>query len=116
MVMGSQKVAPRELLGLRRAARFDGAVQMLAPDLRRRITLALDQLAAEGLRVLAVAERELPVLQEYAIDEVERDLTFLGLVGMRAPPRPEVPHVVELRVGPEIQVIMVTGDYGVTAL
>jgi len=115
-VMAFTKGAPRELLGLCRTARFDGAVQMLAPDLRRSITLALDQLAAEGLRVLAVAERELPVLQEYAIDEVERDLTFLGLAGMMDPPRPEVPHAVELCRCAGIRVIMITGDYGVTAL
>jgi calcium-translocating P-type ATPase len=110
------KGAPRELLGLCRTARFEGAVQMLAPDLRTRITLALDQLAAEGLRVLAVAERELPVLPEYAVDEVERDLTFIGLVGMMDPPRPEVPHAVELCRRAGIRVIMITGDYGLTAL
>ncbi len=115
-VIAFTKGAPRELLGLCRTARFDGAVQMLAPDLRRSITLALDQLAVEGLRVLAVAERELPVLPEYAIDEVERDLIFLGLVGMMDPPRPEVPHAVELCRCAGIRVIMITGDYGVTAL
>jgi magnesium-transporting ATPase (P-type) len=115
-VMAFTKGAPRELLGLCRTIRMAGETQLLSVVRRRRITAALDQLAEEGLRVLAVAERELPVLPEYAVDEVERDLTFLGLVGMMDPPRPEVPHAVELCRRAGIRVIMITGDYGVTAL
>ncbi len=115
-VMAFTKGAPRELLGLCRTVRVDESPLTLVPDLRRQIMTALDRLAGEGLRVLAVAERELPVLPEYAIDEVERDLTFLGLVGLMDPPRPEVPHAVELCRRAGIRVIMITGDYGMTAL
>lgn len=115
-VVAFVKGAPRELLGLCQTARLDGEILTLVPDLRRRITAALDQLAGEGLRVLAVAERELPSLPEYAIDEVERDLTFLGLIGMMDPPRPEVPKAVQLCRRAGIRVIMITGDYGLTAL
>jgi Ca2+-transporting ATPase len=115
-VMAFTKGAPRELLGLCRTIRMAGETRLMSAVRRRQITAALDELAAEGLRVLAVAERELPALPEYAVDEVERDLTFLGLVGMMDPPRPEVPHAVELCRRAGIRVIMITGDYGVTAL
>jgi magnesium-transporting ATPase (P-type) len=115
-VLACTKGAPRELLGLCRAVRLDGEVRTLVPGLRRTITAALDRLAAEGLRVLGVAERELPVSHEYAVGEVERDLTFLGLVGLMDPPRPEVPGAIQLCRRAGIRAIMITGDYGVTAL
>lgn len=115
-VVAFVKGAPRELLGLCQTVYLDGGIQTLVPDFRRRIMAALDQMAGEGLRVLAVAERELSLLPEYTPEEVERDLTFLGLIGLMDPPRPEVPKAVELCRRAGIRVIMITGDYGLTAL
>ena len=54
-------------------------------------------------------------LTDYTPDTVETDLTFLGLVGMIDPPRPEVSAAVEEALGAGIRIIMVTGDYGLTA-
>ena len=66
--------------------------------------------------MLAVCERSLPhELTDYSPDTVETDLTFLGLVGMIDPPRPEVSAAVEEALGAGIRIIMVTGDYGLTA-
>ncbi len=48
-------------------------------------------------------------------DAVERDLTFLGLVAMMDPPRPEVSRAVETCRRAGIRIIMITGDYGLTA-
>jgi len=115
-VVAFTKGAPRELLGLCRAIRLGGEIGPLLPDLRREIAAALDRLAGEGLRVLAAAEREVPEIPKYAAEEVERDLTFLGLIGLMDPPRPEVPDAVALCRRAGIRVIMITGDYGVTAL
>ena len=73
-------------------------------------------MSRQALRVLAVAERDLPVdLTDYTPDAVETDLTFLGLVGMIDPPRPEVSEAVEHALTAGIRIIMVTGDYGLTA-
>jgi magnesium-transporting ATPase (P-type) len=68
------------------------------------------------LRVLAIALRRLPDgLNEYTPESVEYDLTFLGLVAMQDPPRPEVAAAVAQCHRAGIRIIMITGDYGLTA-
>lgn len=71
----------------------------------------------EGLRIIAVAFRELPAdLSAYTVETVERDLVFVGLVGIADPPRPEVKSAVEKVKRAGVRVILITGDYGPTAL
>jgi P-type Ca2+ transporter type 2C len=73
-------------------------------------------MAAEGLRVMAVAYRiwpELPATME--ADVVESGLTFLGLVGMMDPPRPEAAEAVAICRSAGITPVMVTGDHPATA-
>jgi Ca2+-transporting ATPase len=81
---------------------------------RRAVNDANDSMAATAMRVLAVAMRLLPA-QRSRQEETERDLVFLGLVGMNDPPRPEVAAAVEACERAGIRIIMVTGDYGLTA-
>lgn len=74
----------------------------------------------EALRVLAVAYRLLPQEalnpeQMPDADELEQDLTFIGLVAMRDPARPEVRPAVEKARTAGIRTIMITGDYPDTA-
>ncbi len=88
----------------------------MTDELRERIVEQNDEMSRQALRVLAVCERELPnELTSYTPDSVETDLTFLGLVGMIDPPRPEVSEAVEHALTAGIRIIMVTGDYGLTA-
>ena len=54
-------------------------------------------------------------MREYRMEDVESDLVFLGLAGMMDPPRPEVADAVKMALGAGIKIIMVTGDYGLTA-
>ena len=70
-----------------------------------------------GLRVLAFAYREIgdPSRLDRA-EEAERELTLLGLVGLENPLRPEVPAAVARCRSAGIRVVMLTGDYGHTAL
>jgi calcium-translocating P-type ATPase len=73
--------------------------------------------AAQGLRVLAVARRRLPPGTEPADEreDAERELCLLGLVGLFDPPRPEVADAVARCHKAGIRIIVVTGDYGLTA-
>ncbi|MGI5917053.1 MAG: cation-translocating P-type ATPase [Anaerolineae bacterium] len=110
------KGAPREMLTLCTAVRMDGRVAPLTDEMRERAMAANDEYARAGLRVLAIAMRPLPEdLTEYTTEAVERDLTFLGLVAMMDPPRPEVAEAVETCHHAGIRIIMITGDYGLTA-
>ncbi len=74
---------------------------------------ALDLLAEQGLRVLALAWRELP--PGAPREAWEEGLTLAGVVGLDDPPRPEVPAAIASCRAAGIRVIMVTGDHPHTA-
>jgi P-type Ca2+ transporter type 2C len=75
-------------------------------------------LAGTGQRVLGVAFRSLPATgASIEADEaaLEREMTFVGLVGMIDPPRPEVREAVADGQGAGIRPVMITGDHPLTA-
>ncbi len=81
------------------------------------VLLEASKLANEGYRVLAFAKRELPTLPERLEPEkVEQDLTFLGLVALIDPPRPEVPQAIADCLTAGITPVMITGDHAGTAM
>jgi Ca2+-transporting ATPase len=108
------KGSPQELLGRCRAVSWDGADIPLTEHYRGLVAAANDELAGEALRVLAVAWRQLDT-DRPGQDAAEHDLTLLGLVAMMDPPRPEVAAAVAACRHAGIRIVMVTGDYGVTA-
>lgn len=78
---------------------------------------ATDELAAEGLRVLAFARGCMPVgTASLSHDDVSGGLTFLGLQGMVDPPRPEAITAVHACQQAGIRVKMITGDHALTAV
>ena len=97
-----------------------GAFDMMAPhciagDLSaaRRMT---EEMSAAALRVLAVAYKELDAVPEKpSAETLETGLTFLGLVGMIDPPRPEAKAAVAVCRKAGIRPVMITGDHVVTA-
>jgi len=73
-----------------------------------------ERLTSSGLRTLGVAYKE--IRGKINLDEVERALTFIGLVGMIDLPRPEVKDAVALCKQAGIEPVMITGDHGLTAM
>ena len=94
----------------------NGVAVPLTPARRQHIENVNRDLGGEALRVLAVAYRLIDDLPE-ALDpeEIEQDLTLIGLVAMIDPARPEVRPAVEKARRAGIRTIMVTGDYPDTA-
>ena len=91
----------------------EGAVPM-TPEWRERISRVNMELSMEGLRVLAFAYRELPEGHALSLED-EKDFTFIGLVSMIDPPRPEAIQAVADAKRGGIRTIMITGDHKVTA-
>jgi Ca2+-transporting ATPase len=110
------KGAPREVIHLCKSISLGGQVQNLDESLREQILAANDDYARNALRVLALAYRILPPrLGSYTVERVEGELIFLGLMAMLDPPRPEVAQAVEACKQAGIRIVMITGDYGLTA-
>ena len=88
----------------------------LNDELRERILDANDRLAGQGQRVLGVAFRPLYEEPDPADEAgLERAMTFIGLVGMIDPPRPEVREAVATAKSAGIRPVMITGDHPLTA-
>ncbi len=110
------KGAPLEVLNLCTRIWHPDGERDITPEDRDRIMRINDDYARQALRVIGFAYRNgLPVQKHYDVEEVERELTFVGLAGMMDPPRPEVEQALQECRTAGIRVIMITGDYGVTA-
>lgn len=94
----------------------DGNTIPLTDEVRRQLAEINRGMAREGIRVLGIAMRQLERIPE-SLDPapVETGLTFLGLVGMIDPPRPEAKAAVARCHTAGIQVKMITGDHPETA-
>jgi Ca2+-transporting ATPase len=83
---------------------------------RTAVEETVERMAAEGLRVLAVAMRRWPALPEpLEAENIETRLTFVGLVGLMDPPRAEAREAVQLCRTAGITPVMITGDHPATA-
>jgi len=88
----------------------------LTPALREKVAEANATFSSAALRVLAVAYRVLDHPPEpMTAEHVERDLTFIGLIGMIDPARPEVKAAIQHAREAGIRTVMITGDYPDTA-
>ena len=90
----------------------------LSDQSRSALTIANDTLAGEAMRVLAVASKDIPAVDfspDHDLFAHARDLTFVGLIGLIDPPRPEARDAIELCRDAGITVKMITGDHKLTA-
>jgi Ca2+-transporting ATPase len=110
------KGAPDLVLDICTQIQTDNGPITLTSEEKQTILDANATMASQALRVLAVAYRPLPeVPSEPKPAEVEKDLVFVGLMGMIDPARPEVLPAVKRAQGAGLRSIMVTGDYEATA-
>ncbi len=86
-----------------------GTVREITPADKEKITSAMREMSMDALRVLALAFRD------DAPQVCEERLTFVGLVGMIDPPRPEAKDAVEIFKGASVRTVMITGDHKDTA-
>ncbi|RUQ36129.1 MAG: cation-transporting P-type ATPase [Candidatus Competibacteraceae bacterium] len=107
------KGAPERILTMCACERGLEDMQPLRPDYWRQ---QVEELAAAGQRVLAIAFRSLPDAQStLAVADIEVDLILLGLLGISDPPREEAIRAVRQTQQAGIRVKMITGDHGATA-
>nr|WP_233711043.1 cation-translocating P-type ATPase [Lederbergia citrisecunda] len=110
------KGAPDVLIEKCESILWEGKQRLLNVQLVKEAKGAVDNLAAQALRTIAIAYKPLhsnsiPQKEE----EVEKGLTFIGLQGMIDPPRPEVKLAVAECKTAGIKTVMITGDHKATA-
>lgn len=94
----------------------DGSAVPLTAAVRAELELRFQSFAGkETLRCLALALKKMPMGQQSLSSDDEKELTFIGLVGMLDPPREEVRNAVLSCMTAGIRVIVVTGDNKTTA-
>ncbi|MBS3164859.1 cation-translocating P-type ATPase [Candidatus Woesearchaeota archaeon] len=113
------KGAPDAVLARSVSVRELGRVRTLSPKDLDRLRHANQEMAEGALRVLACAYRELPgrtdLKEQPSAEQLEKDLVFVGLVGMMDPPRDGVKEAVAQCKRAGIRIFIITGDHGITA-
>ncbi|MBI4361486.1 cation-translocating P-type ATPase [Candidatus Micrarchaeota archaeon] len=93
----------------------NGRPRKLTPKDRKEILAQNHVFGQNALRVLALAWRDVSNIRKPTVQDVEKDLVFLGLAGMMDPPREEVPYAVKRCNSAGISVLVITGDHPTTA-
>lgn len=110
------KGAPEVILTLCTHYLNNGIKEKLTDLQRNKIENIYTKLAEDGLRTLALARKEISSGAELSEQEVESNLTLLGIIGIVDPPRTEVYEALKSAQKAGVRVIMMTGDSPVTAL
>lgn len=108
------KGAPEELIDVCSYAIVDDKKIKLTEKNRELVKEYCVTLSSEGLRLLGFASKKITSLPKEG-EEVEEDLTFIGIMGIIDPPREEVKHAISTCHEAGIKVIMITGDHKLTA-
>ena len=110
------KGAPDVVLGICESILWDERTQYLSRETQSKVQDAINGLASQALRTIAIAYKPIPggtiILSDH---EAEKKLTFIGVQGMIDPPRPEVKAAVKECKEAGIKTVMITGDHVITA-
>ena len=105
-----------ELISICNSYILNGEIKNNIEEYKNMITKNNEQMAKEALRVLACAYKEIdhkPTKED--MENIEKDLIFVGMVGMIDPPREEAKIAVEKCKTAGIKTVMITGDHKITA-
>jgi Ca2+-transporting ATPase len=109
------KGAPRSILSVCNRITVNGNIEDLTGEHLLSVEKKIREFASEGLRVIAVAYKELPENSSFKSRNIEQNMILVGLAAMKDPPRPEVKEAVKLAKQAGIKIVIITGDYGPTA-
>lgn len=117
------KGAPEVILSSCTKIFLDGEIKDLSPEEKQLISGKVREMADQALRVMAFSFRPLAEdtspekvsSGERTAEEVEADMVFSGLMGMRDPPREEVKVAIQKCADAGIKTVMITGDHKITA-
>jgi len=109
------KGAPEIILEKCTKILLDGKAQKLTKGNRSKLLKVTETMAMQALRNLGFAFAELPEDVEEFDEKIEKDFTFVGIMGMIDPPREEVKDAIYTCRNAGINVVMVTGDHKLTA-
>jgi Ca2+-transporting ATPase len=93
----------------------NGAIQKITPKDKTEIFNTLNKMTGNALRVLALAYKKIDDISDSDIERIEKNLVYVGLVGMIDPPRKEVAESVRTCKKAGIKIVMITGDHKETA-
>lgn len=106
-----------EVLSVSTQILIDGKIRPITDEDIEEIKEQNNSMAKMALRVLAIANKELAdIPADVNAETIERDLTFIGLLGMIDPARPEVIEAIKKCRTAGIRPVMITGDHKVTAV
>ena len=108
------KGAPEELIDVCSYASVNDKLVKLTNADKGKIREYCTKMSSEGLRLLGFAMKNINSLPKEG-DMIEKDLTFIGIMGIIDPPREEVKHAISTCHDASIRVIMITGDHKLTA-
>jgi Ca2+-transporting ATPase len=110
------KGAPDIILDLCNQILIDGNTGPITEEMKKKVLEINRDMGRQALRVLGVAYRPMDgIPQQCDSETVENKLTFIGLMGMIDPARPEVKEAVKIAQQAGLRSVMVTGDYKDTA-
>jgi sodium/potassium-transporting ATPase subunit alpha len=111
------KGSPESILAISPSCLVDGNILPFDETLRNKAASLYQSMMDEGLRIIAFSYRSVKDDEQVTSKETaERDMIFLGLIGLEDPPRLEVPGAIKKCRDAGIKIIMITGDSSRTAL
>lgn len=110
------KGAPEVVLKYCTKIYINGSARRLTEGDRAKILKVNEEMAAQALRNLGFAYKDLPEMASSFGEEDEKDFIFVGTMGMIDPPREEARDAIRLCKSAGIKVVMITGDHKLTAM